>query len=106
MIHYKHIFGAAERFWNKVHRSDKERCWPWRGCQKPSGYGRFHIGDHRVAAHRIAYVLTYGGIPDGYQIDHKCGFKDCCNPHHLEAVSPEENRRRRHLKYKQGEYAQ
>jgi hypothetical protein len=50
-----------------------------------------------------AYELTYGPIPEGLVIDHLCRVRSCCNPEHLEAVTPEENNRRtRALQCKNG----
>lgn len=52
------------------------------------GYGRFVLSSqHRsVLAHRVAYELSIGPIPEGTEIDHLCRNRACCNPAHLEAV--------------------
>ena len=39
----------------------------------------------------MAYEHYKGPIPDGLQIDHLCRVRRCCNPEHLEAVTPAEN---------------
>ncbi len=44
-----------------------------------------------VKAHRLAYFLAYGEIPEGKQIDHRCRHEPCIEPTHLEAVSNREN---------------
>jgi hypothetical protein len=49
----------------------------------------------RITAHRAAYRLFVGPIPDGYEVDHLCQNRGCVNPDHLEAVPLKENRRRR-----------
>lgn len=82
----------AERFWEKVDKTGDD-CWPWMYARDKGGYGRFVLSQqHRsVLAHRIAYELGVGPIPDGTEIDHLCRNRACCNPIHLEAVSHQIN---------------
>lgn len=47
-----------------------------------------------MLAHRVAYTLAVGSIPDGLEIDHLCFVPACVNPDHLEAVTGLENKRR------------
>lgn len=47
------------------------------------------------AAHRISFEVFNGPIPDGHQVDHTCVNSLCIEPTHLEAVTHEENMRRR-----------
>ena len=51
-----------------------------------------------VMAHRFAYELLVGPIPDDLELDHLCRNTCCVNPEHLEAVTHLENMRRRHLR--------
>jgi hypothetical protein len=36
-----------------------------------------------MGAHRVAWMLTHGPVPDGLDILHSCDQKPCCNPTHL-----------------------
>jgi len=48
-----------------------------------------------VRAHRFAYELLVGPIPEGMDLDHVCGVRLCVWPEHLEPVTHAENLRRR-----------
>jgi hypothetical protein len=80
---------AADRFWARVEQGPA--CWPWAGFRSPRGYGRFTIDGRGHQAHRIAYELVVGPIPDGLQLDHLCRNRGCVNPAHLEPVTSREN---------------
>lgn len=80
----------AERFWEKVCRTnDEKECWLWSGGIDTAGYGQFNLGSRRdgsrrnARAHRVAWKLTYGPIPDGLYVCHRCDVRPCCNPTHL-----------------------
>jgi len=76
-----------DRYWPKVDRRGPEECWPWIAALAPNGYGHFNGQDgSHLLAHRIAYQLANGPIPEGLTIDHLCRNRACCNPAHLEAV--------------------
>lgn len=84
---------AEERFWEKVHRFS-DGCWFWlaTGGQGRSGeYGSFWNGERKVLAHRYAYELLVGPIPEGLTLDHLCRNTRCVNPAHLEPVTNKEN---------------
>lgn len=80
---------STERFWSYVIRADG--CWGWSGPMNRNGYGKLGIGQKRVAAHRFAYQLLVGEIPEGLEIDHICRVRSCVNPQHLQAVTRKEN---------------
>ena len=83
-----------------------EGCWAWSGWRNQDGYGAFKIspeeakgGQLTVLPYRYIYTLMVGPIPEGYQVDHRCRNRTCCNHEHLEAVTHQVNlfRARRHL---------
>lgn len=85
---------VESRFWGKVDKTDT--CWLWTAATQDNGYGSFFIGRvggrvRLARAHRFAYELAAGPIPDGLVIDHLCRVRNCVNPDHLEAVSNKEN---------------
>lgn len=79
-----------DRFWSKTERRIGE-CWLWHGFIGYKGYGYFSVCGNGFLAHRIAYGLTYGSIPDGLTLDHLCRNRACINPTHLEPVTNREN---------------
>ena len=89
---------AVERFWPKVNQEgplwNGTSCWVWE-AGKIRGYGYFALTHRKsVKAHRFAYELMVGPIPEGLCIDHLCRNHSCVNPEHLEAVTLSVNIRR------------
>lgn len=94
---------AEQRFWAKVnkdgpiplHAPHLGACWIWTGSPINSGYGNFYSERRTfVLAHRFAYELLVGPVPEGLTIDHLCRVPLCVNPAHLEPVTQAENNRR------------
>ncbi len=75
------IAAHVARFWLRVEKTND--CWLWRGDIRNGGYGRFHSRGVGHQAHRFAYALTYGPIPDGRLVLHRCDNPPCCRPDHL-----------------------
>lgn len=79
---------VASRFWPKVDKSaGPNGCWLWMAAKDPLGYGRFGIGRRGACriwlAHRVAWELVNGPIPDGMCALHNCDNPQCVNPSHL-----------------------
>ena len=73
-----------QRFWNKIDKSGgHDACWLWLGCCVRGGYGWFYWNGKYYQSHRIMWMITFGKIPDGLCILHKCDNPSCCNPDHL-----------------------
>lgn len=86
----------AERFWAKVQKGAPDECWHWTGAKRRGGYGAFWVDSNRRAAiaHRVAYQLLVGPIPEGLTLDHLCRVTSCVNPAHLDPCTAGENARR------------
>lgn len=80
-----------ERFWSKVDKTAGEGCWLWTAAKTPNGYGKVQWKGVTRGAHRVAYLLLVGTIPDGLHLDHVCRVRHCVNPAHLEPVTCREN---------------
>lgn len=75
---------TPEDFWKKVDRRGPYECWPWKAATDArNGYGHFIIRQVFWLAHRFAYYLTHGPIPEGSCVCHSCDNPPCCNPAHL-----------------------
>jgi len=75
---------------SEIARSTEE-CWLWAGYLGKNGYAKAKVSGVFMMAHRAAYELLVGPIPDGLVIDHICRVRHCVNPNHLRAVTQREN---------------
>lgn len=70
-----------------------DACWLWLKSAGSHGYGQTFLGGTVVVAHRAAWTLLVGPIPEGMALHHRCHVKRCINPRHLELVTPPEHQR-------------
>lgn len=78
-------------------KTTEEGCWEWQGTETSNGYGKWAkaSGAQVRAVHRITWEhYRNQEIPEGHQLDHLCRNRKCCNPDHLEPVTPSENTKR------------
>lgn len=94
----------VERFWAMVdkngpvppHRPDLGPCWPWLGSCDDRGYGQIREGRRGtplLKAHRVAWAIENGPLPDDRLILHACDFPPCVRAAHLFAGSAGDNAR-------------
>lgn len=97
-VPYRQQFGLGWppvfRVWGRCYRAESG-CLVWTGPVSDTGYGYTSVDRKVIKVHRLVYEHFYGAIPEGLVIDHVrsrgCVHTACCEPTHLEAVTPREN---------------
>lgn len=102
-----HAHSLSERISRYVDRSGgPDACWPWTRSRTDDGYGKVSLGKSGTMgrAHRVAYELAVGPIPDGLVVCHRCDSPSCCNPAHLFVGTVTENNHDRDAKGHHGSH--
>ncbi len=75
------------RFWARIDKTSGYGpdgcCWEWQGATWPNGYGKLRVNGLNIGAHRVAYVIQRGPIPNGLCVCHHCDNRLCCRKDHL-----------------------
>jgi HNH endonuclease len=82
-----------ERFNESFSVDDKTGCWNWIGAIRTTGYGVIKRGSRGLQAHRAAWEIFIGTIPDGMLILHSCDNQRCVNVAHLRVGTHLDNMR-------------
>jgi len=60
------------------------------------GYVRLFVSKHSKPRmqflHRIEWEKKYGSVPEGFEIDHVCRNRACCNTDHLQLLTVSEHK--------------
>lgn len=83
-----------ERFLAKIDRKHPSGCWIWTAFRTKHGYGKYKFGSRYTSphmAHRLCYELCFGALDPMLHLHHKCCNPPCCNPAHLEPLTPKEH---------------
>lgn len=89
---------TLDEFWSQIRIAAPNECWEWTGYLDPKGYGRTKYHGRLWFAHRLAYTLVKGEIPQDQFACHSCDNPRCCNPDHIWPGTNAENTKDRHQK--------
>lgn len=75
------LLDPEKYFWSKVRKTST--CWVWLGGKNRDGYGIIGKDWRKVGAHRVAYEMQNGPIPEGLHVLHHCDNPPCVRGDHL-----------------------
>lgn len=82
---------TVERFHASYVVDPQTGCWIGKGKPGTEGYSRFRVGSREWLAHRFAYTLRHGPIPEGLNVLHGCDNRRCYNWDHLRVGTQRDN---------------
>lgn len=85
------VAGTDDAFWARVEVRTPDECWPWLGAPNTKGYGVVRRKGRLLLAHRYAFELAIGPIPERLLVLHECDNPPCCNPFDLFAGTAQQN---------------
>ena len=83
----------AKRLKAHTRKDRTSDCVLWTGHRDPGGYGRMTLPGTTRGAHRVAWEVAHGPIPEGMLVLHTCDNPRCCNPEHLKLGTHADNMR-------------
>src|SRR5579872_5487842 len=91
MKNQRRRIAISERFWAKVNKSgpiqthcaELGNCWEWMASLGDGGYGQFYMHGRMARAHRVAWILSCGEVPQAMDVCHRCDYRKCVRPDHL-----------------------
>lgn len=73
------------------HRLDLGPCWENTYSVEGNGYKQMRLHGRLIMIHRFVWVLHFGPIEDGLDINHLCTNRGCCRIEHLEKITRKEH---------------
>lgn len=89
-------FEQTSAIWNQCKISQDTGCWVFGGIIAANGYGHTKLKTGKKyysLVHRVMYSNMLGPIPKGHHVHHLCKNRSCCNPAHLESISPSDHKK-------------
>ncbi len=83
----KYRGNPKQQLLDNIVKNEITGCWLWQaGKFSQSGYGQFNnklISKSPTTAHKAAWIIFKGQVPEKMMVLHKCDNRQCCNPEHL-----------------------
>jgi hypothetical protein len=91
---------TIEEFEKRFTPETNSGCWLWEHGMSGEGYGSVRVSGRMMKAHRLAWQLYRGAIPERICVLHRCDTRLCVNPDHLFLGTKTDNNRDRDQKGK------